>query len=140
MGSVELAENVASETLVKLLQYPRPAEIENFESWLFAVAKNVCLTQISTSKRRDQLLNENLEIRSVQSPEVEQNFSLENINQIIKENLDEKDHKIWQLHQQGYDNAEIAEIIGSTEKTVANRKSAARIKLKTALKLINDRY
>ena len=131
---IELAENAASETLIKLLQYPRPMEIENFENWLFTVAKNECNTVWATAERRRKLLESNFEVTDNHAPEVEEKFSVENIDELIRENLDETDYKIWQLHQQGYDNKEIAEITSMSEKTVANRKSEARNKLKVILK------
>jgi RNA polymerase sigma factor (sigma-70 family) len=134
LKSRELAENAASETLVKLLQYPSPSEIENFESWLFTVAKNECNTQWATAERRKRLLQNNYEVKQDQKPEVEQKFSIENIDQIIRDSLDETDYKIWQLYQQGYDNGEVAEILGLNEKTGANRKSSARNQLKIILK------
>jgi RNA polymerase sigma factor (sigma-70 family) len=130
----ELAENAASETLVRLLQYPRPSEIDNFENWLFTVAKNECNTVWSTADRRKKLLDTNYHIVYEHRPEVDETFSIENIDELIHQHLDEKDFKIWQLHQQGYENAEIAEITGIHEKTIANRKSAARNKLKKVLK------
>jgi RNA polymerase sigma factor (sigma-70 family) len=133
LKSRALAENAASETLVKLLQYPTPSEIENFESWLFTVAKNECHTQWATADRRKKLLERNYEVTHDQKPEVEQKHSLENIDQIIRDNLEETDYKIWQLYQQGYDNEEVAEILGLNEKTVANRKSSARSHLKMIL-------
>lgn len=133
LKSKELAENVASETLVKLLQYQTPGEIENFESWLFAVAKNECNTQWATIERRKRLLESNYEIMKDRNPEVEEKFSAENIDQLIRQNLDDTDYRIWQLYQQGYDNSEVADIMGIHEKTVANRKSAARNKLKVVL-------
>lgn len=137
IGNIEMAENAASETLIKLLEYPNPEKIENFENWIFTVAKNVCSTHLSTSARRKKLLNENYNFEINQMPEIEAQISLDNIDLVIKSNLDDKDYKIWQLHQQGYDNQEIAEILDSTIKTVANRKSAARQKLKSIFKEIN---
>ena len=134
LKTTELAENAASETLIKLLQHPRPGEIENFENWLFTVAKNECNTYWSTANRRKKLLEDNYEIINNQNPEVEEKFSAENIDQLIRQNLDDTDYQIWQLHQQGYDNNEIAEIMGLQEKTVANRKSVSRNKLKIVLK------
>lgn len=139
VGSIESAENVASDTLMKLLQHQSPGEIENFENWLFGVAKNECLTFLSKTERRRKLLDDNYKMAKESQPEVEVRFSFENLDQVIRETLDAKDYQIWQLHQQGYDNHEIAEIIGSTEKTVANRKSAARIKLKSVLTELNNR-
>ncbi len=138
IGSIELAENAASDTLIKLLQYPKPEEIDNFESWMYTVAKNVCLTHLSNLKRRKKLLDDNYQLEQEHLPEVDEIFSLENIDELIRSNLDKKEYKIWQLHQQGYDNREIAEMIDASEKTVANRKSAARLKLKTIFKELNN--
>lgn len=134
LKNLELAENAASETLIKLLQHDRPSEIENFENWLFTVAKNECNTIWSTAERRMKLLEKNYETPNLQLAEVETRFSSEDLNQFIQQNLDATDYKIWQLTQQGYDSKEVSEITGIHEKTVANRKSAARTKLKTALK------
>jgi len=137
LGNIDLAENAASETLIKLLEYPNPEKIENYENWIFAVAKNVCSTYQSKSTRRKNILNENYNFEINQSPEVESKMSVDNIDQLIRSNLDDRDYKIWQLHQQGYDNQEIADILDSTVKTVANRKSTARQKLKRVFKEIN---
>jgi RNA polymerase sigma factor (sigma-70 family) len=134
LKTIELAENAASETLIKLLQYEHPTEIENFESWLFTVAKNECNTVWATAERRRKLLEDNFEQVNSHVPEVETKYAIENIDDIIRQNLDVIDYKIWQLYQQGYDNNEVAEIMGLSEKTVANRKSSARSKLKTVLK------
>ncbi len=139
LKTIELAENAASETLIKLLQYERPSEIENFESWLFTVAKNECNTIWSTTERRKKILEDNYEIVNSHNPEAEEKLAIESIDRIIKDNLDDTDYKIWQLYQQGFDNHEIAEITGLNEKTTANRKSAARNKLKLALKDFNSR-
>lgn len=139
LRTIELAENAASETLIKLLQYERPSEIENFESWLFTVAKNECNTVWSTTERRKKILEDNYEIVNSHRPEAEEKLAIENIDRIIKENLDDTDYKIWQWYQQGYDNHEVAEMAGLNEKTVANRKSAARNKLKLALKDFNSK-
>jgi len=138
IGNLEYAENVASDVLIKLLQHPKVNEIENFEGWMFQVAKNECLTHLSKTERRKQLLNENYQLKAEDQPDVETQFSQENIDHLIRTTLDEKDYKIWQLHQQGYDNEEIADIIGSSGKTVANRKSKARIKLKEAFKKLRQ--
>ncbi|SNT31746.1 RNA polymerase sigma factor, sigma-70 family [Ekhidna lutea] len=138
IGNIEHAENVASEVLIKLLQYEKANEIENFEGWLFQVAKNECITFITKTARRKKLLNSNYKPELNRLPDVEIRFSMENIDHLIRTSLDEKDYKIWQLHQQGYDNREIAEIIDSSEKTVANRKSAARNKLKSVFKKLNE--
>ena len=80
------------------------------------MAKNECFTYLSKTQRRRRLLDENYQAEEDHLPDVEVRFSVENVDHMIQTTLDEKDYKIWQLHQQGYDNQEIAEIIGSTEK------------------------
>ena len=127
----ELAENAASDTLLKLLHHSNPESIDNFESWLFTVAKNECNTYWSTLERRKELLKKNYEEEVERRPEVEDRFSSESMDQIIRDNLDATDYRIWQLYHEGYDNEEVATMMSLNEKTVANRKSAARTKLKT---------
>ncbi len=138
ISNIEQAENVASDVLIKLLQYDKVEKIENFEAWIFHVAKNECLSYLSKLERRKRLLNDNYKMDLEKDPDIEMTFTVENMDRLIRSNLNEKDYKIWQLHQQGYDNKEIAEIVGSSEKTVANRKSEARIKLKQVFKEINQ--
>lgn len=130
----ELAENAASDTLLKLLHHSNPGSIDNFESWLFTVAKNECNTYWSTLERRKELLKNNYEVEVEQRPEVDDRLSSENMDQIIRDNLDETDYRIWKLYHEGYDNQEVATMMNLNEKTVANRKSAARMKLKDIIK------
>jgi len=134
----ELAENAASDTLLKLLHHANPESIDNFESWLFTVAKNECNTYWSSQQRRKELLKENYEVEVEIRPEVEDRFSSENMDQFIRSNLDETDYRIWQLSHEGYNNDEVAGMMNMNEKTVANRKSAARMKLKGILKKYGD--
>jgi RNA polymerase sigma factor (sigma-70 family) len=134
LRTIELAENAASETLIKLLQYSQPGDIENFESWLFTVAKNECNTLWATAERRRKLMEANYELDENQRAEVDVKYSVENIDELIRQTLDDTDFEIWQLYQQGYDNNEIAEMTNMNEKTVANRKSEARSRLKVVLR------
>lgn len=129
----ELAENAASDTLLKLLNHPNPESIDNFESWLFTVAKNECNTHWSSQERRKELLKQNYEAELERRPEAEDRLSSENIDQVIRNNLDDTDYRIWKLYGEGYDNDEVASMMNMNEKTVANRKSAARMKLKNIL-------
>jgi RNA polymerase sigma-70 factor (ECF subfamily) len=130
----DLAENAASDTLLKLLNHANPESIDNFESWLFTVAKNECNTYWSTLERRKELLRKNYEEEADHRPEVEDHFSSENMDRFIRSNLDEIDYRIWQLYHEGYDNDEVARMMSLNEKTVANRKSAARMKLKSMIR------
>lgn len=130
----ELAENAASDTLLKLLHHSDPGSIDNFESWLFTVAKNECNTYWSTLERRKELLKKNYDVEAERRPEAEDRIASENVDQILRDSLDETDYRIWRLYGEGYDNDEVATMMSLNEKTVANRKSAARMKLKSVFK------
>ena len=131
----QLAENAASETLIKLMDYKRPHEIDNFEKWLFVVARNSCNTLWSTQTRHKAILKENPELfKKRQEPEVELKISLENLKAVMKESLNETEFNIWQLHYEGYYNEEIAEKLKMNPKSVANQKSEVRKKLRIAIK------
>lgn len=139
LRSLELAENAASDTLIKLMQYKKPEEIENFENWMFTVAKNICTTHLTKTERRNKILKDNYQIENTHEPEVNSVFLNENIDRIISANLDKRDLAIWQMHQQGYENHEIALEIGISEKTVANRKSMARFKLREVINKMSNK-
>lgn len=134
LKDLELAENAASDTLVKLMQQESPEEIRDIESWLFTVARNQCLTYLNKeNNRRD--IRDKLQVTwtKEQRPEGEDALGLQDMQSVISSTLSEKDHKIWTLHLEGFRNEEIAEQMGMPEKTVANRKSEARRKLRKAL-------
>ena len=56
LRDLQLAENAASETFLKLLEHKNPGEIDDFESWIFAVARNNCNTNVTRTARRNQIL------------------------------------------------------------------------------------
>lgn len=127
----ELAESLSSETLIKTLTVDKPAEIKNLEQWLFAVARNLCISHLRTVKRHQEILTEIYANQKIgQSPEVEGKQAQERIDQIIKLELNKEEYLLWQLHSQGFDNEEISEKVGMNPKTVANKKSVIRGRLK----------
>ncbi len=129
----QLAENAASETLIKLLEHEQPAKIESFENWLFVVARNICNTIYTTANRRRQIIEDNPSLtQSDKVPEVEHNINMDGSKQLMKKVLNESEYRIWQLHQAGYHNDEIASKLSMHPKSVANQKSEARKKLKGA--------
>jgi RNA polymerase sigma factor (sigma-70 family) len=131
----ELAENASSETLIKLLQVAKPEEISDFESWLFKVAKNTCLTLLSTANRRQEILQtRHKSISDSGKPEIEKKMDADDLRELIHKTLDETNYEIWELHQMGYDNEEIGEKLNMNIKTVANRKAEARRQLREKIK------
>ena len=69
----------------------------------------------------------------------DQQLQKEDLEKRIKNILNDKEWQIWQLHQQGYDNREIASTLKLTEKTAANLKSIARNKLRKAFRPKKER-
>lgn len=134
-----LAEDIASETLNKLLQYANPADIRNAEQWLFTVAKNACFSAMQQSKRRKEAETDiSLRIVTVQESGAQGKMLREDMDQVIENTLSEKERMVWKLHQAGYDNEEIASKTGMSIKTVANHKAIARKKLREVLRLFRE--
>ncbi len=133
--SKEIAEGYASEALIKTYTQENPEKIKNLEQWLFTLAKNMCLSYLRTIKRRSEILEEiSIHKNTIQSPEIEQNQAVENIDQLIRIELNEIEYSLWKLHAQGFDNDEIALKIEMNSKTVANKKSDIRSRLKKLFK------
>lgn len=135
LKDIELAENAATDALLTLFKASVDENIKNPEAWLFSVAKNKCLNLLSQKKRRREILDQlkpNLE--KTAPAKGDQKIVAEELAQKIKRILNDKEWMIWDLHQQGFDNREIAKRLESTEKTVANLKSLARNKLRAALR------
>ncbi|RMG31503.1 MAG: RNA polymerase sigma factor [Bacteroidetes bacterium] len=133
LKDMDMAENIASETLLKFWYYPRVHEIRDIRSWLFTTAKRLCLNYLSKTARRREIDAEQKGAQ-VQAPAGEQLLMKADIDEIIQSTLNAKEYALWELHQQGYDNKEIAEKLGRTEKTVANTKTLIRKKLQQRLK------
>lgn len=136
LKDLELAENAATETLLKLFQAgEEQLDLENPERWLFTVAKNHCLSLLSQRKRRREIRDQlKPSLQTVSRAHGEDELQAEDLRQRIRRALNEKEWSIWDLHQQGYDNREIAEKLALSEKTAANLKSIARNKLRAAFK------
>lgn len=129
----ELAENVASDTLVKFWNYPKLTEIKDVRSWLFVAAKNLCINYINKTARRHEI-DRSLNFSNSVIAAGEQHMIATGIEEIIQQSLNKKEYTIWQLHQEGYDNKEIAKRLQSSEKTIANLKAMARKKLRERMK------
>ena len=133
------AEDAASEALHKLYTYPKLESVRDFERWLFTSAKNLCLDQLAKEKRRGEI-REEIKVGSstYYQPQAEHRLVQDDYEKLVAQTLSEKELRVWQLHLEGYDNEALAKETDSTPKTVANLKSIARQKLRTALSQGNE--
>ena len=129
------AEDAASETLNKLLTTDKADEIRNVEQWLFTVAKNHCFSHLSTEKRHREIESGMQAVMAGNTrPEGEANVQSEQLQAMRQETLTEKEPKVWDLHEQGYNNQEIGSRLDMQDKTVSNHKANARVKLRELLR------
>ena len=134
-----LAKDAASETLNKLLVAVKPDEIRNVEQWLFTVAKNHCYSLLSKEQRHREIeAGIKPLLRQKARHGGEEQLDAENLLAMRREALTEKEDRVWALHEQGYDNAEISSRLEMSEKTVANHKTHARGKLRQLLQSIRQ--
>jgi RNA polymerase sigma factor (sigma-70 family) len=129
-----MAENLATDAFVKLFEQPKKPPIENPRAWLYTVCKRDISTWWMTNNRRKEILHQVKDrFQTVASSLADEYFDLQRIDKIKERELSEDELSVWGMHEDGYDNREIAEKTGMAEKTVANKKSTARNKLKKAL-------
>jgi len=131
----ELAEQYSSEALIRAYNHENPENINELKPWLFTIAKNLCLTYLRTQQRRSELLKNNLPVQSsFQLADVDLKYSFEEIDFIIRQELNDEEYRLWQYHLAGYVNDEISQKMNMKTKTVANKKSEIRNRLKQAIK------
>jgi len=130
------AEDVATDTLMKLYQHEKLKEIPTIAGWLFLTAKRNCL-DIRQKEERERDLPDKVPqlFRSHHRPEALDKAMAEMRDWCVKKILNNvRDEEIWNLYCEGYHTDEIAEKMKMDEKTVGNRKSMARKKLQEKIK------
>lgn len=128
--SMEDAENIASDSLMKLYENEEASSIRNAESWLYTVARNACNTKYTQSSRRSEILDSITDFFRTSTRNLgEEKIEEEELRSKMQSTLTKEELDIWDLHQAGFDNEEIAQKLEMNSKTVANRKSIARKKL-----------
>jgi RNA polymerase sigma factor (sigma-70 family) len=103
-------------------------DIRNIEGFLIILIKCKALDWLKVTRNRTRILNEkHLKESPFQTDSV--NDDLEQLDKIISM-LTPKEQTIIRLHLEGYKNAEIAEEQNISEKSIRNRLSESRNKLK----------
>lgn len=135
----QLAENVASDTLIKLMTCKNPQEIRDVELWIFTVAKNECLMYLKRVRKRHGLLKM---IFGTRPHHVDNGFweksDTETAEWLAEQILTGKELAVWKLHDQGYSGEEIAKRMNISPKTAFNLKAMARKKLKEKMTFLKQ--
>ena len=125
-GDMDLTKDILQEMWLKV--YERRDVVENLRAYLFTTAKNLVID--NHRKRSGEQFGSDSRVEVKERPQAEINLEEQEVDIQIKATLNEVDYHIWQLHISGYNNEEIAEKLRLTGKTVANRKSMIKDKLR----------
>lgn len=121
-----LAEDLLQEMWLKVFE--RRDKVENVRAYLFTVVKNLLVDHYRRASSRDT--GQRLQYEMKIDPQVNAALEEQELKRQVREMLNDLDHSIWELHVSGYDNHEIAKRLGIAGKTVANRKSMIKNRIK----------
>ena len=125
----ETARDHAAEVWLKLISMDDPSEVKDVRSWCAVTIRNRCFTQIKLETRRAEILKEEKERWNRHNAHADEPLHFKELKEAVSNSLNALEEQIWDLHQAGFDNQEIASKLKMTPKTVANRKSMIRQKL-----------
>ncbi len=103
-GDTNSAVDLAQEVFIKAFQgLPSFRKGSKFTTWLYSIARNRCLDELRSKKRRIQevtALPEDLENWGIESthPLIEERESRDMIRKLIDESLDDTETKVMTLH------------------------------------------
>lgn len=106
-----------------------------FSTWLYQVALNTILTYNRTSKKTSLANNDVEDLIVPVAPQTEKKEEVQRLYQAIRR-LVETDRIIITLHLEGYDNPEIADILGISSNYVGVKLFRIKNQLQTFLKQI----
>ncbi len=138
MGSPVIAEDIASESFIKLLQKkPTFVSLNQLRSFLYTSTKNSCYDQLRMKKRHDHSHAEILYLASVPEEEIENRIiQAEVLNAVYNaiEQLPERYKNVIRMALvAGMNNEEIANETGMAHQTVRNHKSEGLKLLRLAI-------
>lgn len=128
LRSVEDAEDICQETLIKLAERRKPFNDEEHErAWVVRVAINACKSMLGSAARR-----RNVGLEAVGEPAAQEPLQHPVLDAVC--DLPEAYREAIFLHySEGYKIREIAQMTGKTEHAVAKNLSRAREMLRAAL-------
>jgi len=124
-----LSQDIEQEVWIKL--YRSNTNIDHFKSYIFRTAKNATIDHI-----RKQRNTVSLNSASILADNYNKSDQFE-FTEDFEKLLDKKDRELWSLHMEGFNNEEIAKILDSTPKSIANKKSIIKKYLQEKLRKSN---
>jgi RNA polymerase sigma factor (sigma-70 family) len=118
------AEDIASQTIERLLNIPAPEKIGNFEAYLYSIARHICTDHFRKKGRKTS--HKLPTYATFQISEVEDSFAKENMELELRP----IDKRVWSLLNQGWWLENIALKIGKSVKTVYRSTCHIKQKLK----------
>ena len=130
--NMDEAEDILQETLIKILEVKLESDNEEYiKAYFLRTASNIAKNHISANKRHEtDELNEELV--------AEEKADLSFVWEAVKSLPDTQRDVIHLFYEEGYQTAEIADILDRKEATVRSDLKRAREKLKVILKEVYD--
>ena len=134
----DAADDVAQEVLIGLeRRVSRFSGASRFSTWLFAVTRNVALSQRSRDRRRAMLLERRLEIECIEQEMVEQDPDAVQLASLVMQYYDalpKRQRSIFEMVDlQGMTPAEVARQLGMEQVTVRAHLFKARRTIRTRM-------
>ena len=134
----DAADDVAQEVLIGLeRRVSRFSGASRFSTWLFAVTRNVALSQRSRDRRRAMLLERRLEIAGIEQETVEQDPDAVQLASLVMQYYDalpKRQRSIFEMVDlQGMTPAEVARQLGMEQVTVRAHLFKARRTIRTRM-------
>jgi len=134
----DAADDVAQEVLIGLeRRVSRFSGASRFSTWLFAVTRNVALSQRSRDRRRAILLERRLELEGVEQETVEQDPDAVQLASLVMQYYDalpKRQRSIFEMVDlQGMTPAEVARQLGMEQVTVRAHLFKARRTIRTRM-------
>ena len=152
VANKELAEDLTQEVFVRVYKFgPRYKPKSKFQTWLYTIAKNICLNELRKNRDLIESLDEPAQIgnedgpKQIADPEgsrADEKLFLKERALIIRQAINElPENQRLAVILRRYENfsyAEIAETIGVSGKAVKSLLSRAKVNLKRRLSRLVD--
>lgn len=131
----DLAEDVAQEAFVRLLDHKVRGELPGLKAWLFKVATHILRDRARVRSNRSRLLEANPvlpDAGSTPDEELERREAVARVRRALK-SLDERDHTLLLMREEGFSYRELAGAIGVQASSIGTLLVRARRRFQDAM-------